>query len=262
MGKYKLFNGIIHFSESDDWDNAKLEWKLFDIFYSDNPISCLCGHYPIKELCELVNIKNNNHVIVGNCCVNKFTPIKSGKLFKCTKKVKKDIESSLNPDIIDLAYERGRVNDWERNFYIDIWRKRKLTGRQTLYKLKINIKVLSMIKVGGQRFVDEKYIGNVNLRIKNLELFLVKDGRSKNEYGESCKIKFLHKKKPVVAYGWSEKRGGSYEWSADKQKYIKTGYQYLMLKVKRNMIKIPVEDILEYKEVSDVDVIENQCELK
>ena len=86
MSNYKLIQEILIKSQSKIWDYAKTEWTLVDIFEADEQETCLCGHYPIKELCELHNSINGQTVIVGNQCVKKFMGISSDKLFESVKK--------------------------------------------------------------------------------------------------------------------------------------------------------------------------------
>lgn len=142
MPEYKLTTEIINRSQSNNWDAAKLEWLLQDVFESDDPDTCLCGHFPINEICILRNRLSGNQVIVGNRCVKKFIGLPSDKLFQAIKRIRKDLESSLNADAIQHALERGWINQWERDFYLDVMRKRILSPKQTAVKVRINEKVL------------------------------------------------------------------------------------------------------------------------
>jgi len=146
MSEYKLFQEIIALSVANEWDLAKYEWKLVDIIEADEPEYCLCGHYPIKELCELRNFKNNNTTIVGNHCVNKFMEIKSNKIFESIKKLREDISKSANIETIDFLFEKDLISTWEKDFYSDIFRKRVLSENQLRKKIEVNRKILSIVK--------------------------------------------------------------------------------------------------------------------
>ena len=111
MSEYKLINEIIEKSENNLWDKSKLEWKLIDVKRSNSPARCLCGHYPITNLCYLANKINSNTVIVGNCCVKKFMGIASDKIFQSIGKIDKDNEKSLNIESIEHAYKKKWIND-------------------------------------------------------------------------------------------------------------------------------------------------------
>jgi hypothetical protein len=141
MSEYKLTEEIISRSEVDVWDRAKLEWSLYEVYVADEPETCLCGHFPIIEICTLRNRLNGKFATVGNCCVKKFIGLPSDKIFQAVKRVRKDTTRSLNAEAIEHAYEKDWINDWERKFYFDIMRKRNLTTKQAEKKVKINEKI-------------------------------------------------------------------------------------------------------------------------
>jgi hypothetical protein len=68
---YALVREILARSVADNWFDAKQEWRLWRILFSapDDPGTCLCGHFPIREHCVLTNHLNGNEVVVGNVCV-------------------------------------------------------------------------------------------------------------------------------------------------------------------------------------------------
>ena len=142
MSEYKLAEGIIELSQSHEWDLAKAEWTLEEVYEVVQPETCLCGHFPIIQVCQLRNELNHKTTLVGNCCVKKFMDLPSNKIFQALKRVAKDIEKSLNVETIEIAMNRGWINDWEKNFYQQIMRNRKLTPKQIYKKMKINKKIL------------------------------------------------------------------------------------------------------------------------
>lgn len=145
MSQYKLSEGLIALSEASSWDEAKLEWDLEHVWREDEPDTCLCGHSPIIEICLLRNRYNRKTAIVGNCCVKKFGTLPSDLIFQAVKRIQENIERAINPETIDYAYRKNWINDWERNFYMDTWRKRSLTGPQNRTRIKINTMVLKGI---------------------------------------------------------------------------------------------------------------------
>jgi hypothetical protein len=142
MSEYKLTTKLIDLSLADNWDEAKLEWRLEYVWREDEPDTCLCGHYPIIEICQLKNTNNKNTAIVGNCCVKKFTNLPSDLIFQAVKRIQDDEEKSINAETIDYAHQKRWINDWEFKFYMNTWRKRKLTGAQRSTRIQINQKVL------------------------------------------------------------------------------------------------------------------------
>lgn len=145
MAEFKLIKEIISLSVSDTWEIAKTEWELNEIYFADEPETCLCGHFPIIELCELKNTKNKELAVVGNCCVKKFIGLPSDKIFQAVKRVRKDGGKGLNSETIELAHSKKWINNWEYTFYVDTFRKRKLSEKQLIKRRQINEKVLLKI---------------------------------------------------------------------------------------------------------------------
>ena len=145
MSEYKLTEEIIHRSKADTWDEAKLEWELAQVYRVNEAGTCLCGHFPIIEICVLHNKYNDNDAIVGNVCVKKFLGLPSDKIFQAVSRISKDDEKALNAETIDHAHRRGWINNWEREFYFDTMRKRKLSWKQLDKRVQVNHKVLNGI---------------------------------------------------------------------------------------------------------------------
>lgn len=146
MSEYKLAQNIVSLSQANVWDIAKLEWKLSEVYEAEEPETCLCGHFPIIEICLLHNAHNHNSAVVGNCCVKKFIGLPSDKIFQSVKRVRKDNTKSLNAEALTHAHEKGWINNWEYNFSIDTMRKRNLSEKQLQTRTKVNEKMLHSMK--------------------------------------------------------------------------------------------------------------------
>lgn len=92
----------------NNFDKAREEWNLASIYYAEDEDGrgceqCLCGHRPIKEVCELQHWTNDECILVGNCCVKKFFKSdmadETSKIFDAVKKVKKEIQSTENKNV-------------------------------------------------------------------------------------------------------------------------------------------------------------------
>jgi hypothetical protein len=114
MSEYRLAEAIVALSQGKTWDEAKLEWQLEEIYNQDEPDTCLCGHFPIVEICVLRNGRNGNSAEVGNVCVKKFLGLPSDRIFRAIHRIALDIERPLNAEAVDHAHRRGWINDWER----------------------------------------------------------------------------------------------------------------------------------------------------
>lgn len=141
--EYKLISEIIDRSESNNWTDAKFEWDFDYAYYSEELESCLCGHYPIKNICVIKNKMNGTITEVGNCCVNKFLNIDDGnKIFTSIKRLKEDISKSMSTEVLEFMKDKKLLSDFEYGFYQDIIRKRNLSEKQLNIKERINQKLL------------------------------------------------------------------------------------------------------------------------
>src|SRR5439155_12741988 len=121
------------------------------IYFDDEPRTCLCGHFPIIEICTILNQQNGQSADVGNCCVKKFLGLPSDKIFQAIKRIRKDGKKALNAETIQHAHERGWINDWERKFYFDTMRKQRLSEKQRAKRQQINQLVLRHLSAAGQK---------------------------------------------------------------------------------------------------------------
>jgi hypothetical protein len=136
---------ILKLSRAQDWETARKEWVLIDIIEADEPEVCLCGHYPIIEICGIKNRVTGQHAEVGNVCVKRFLGFRSDLIFTAIKRIRKDIEKSLNADAISFFFDRGVLNAWEYDFLQDTMRKRDLSRKQLDKRIAVNRKVLKAV---------------------------------------------------------------------------------------------------------------------
>lgn len=159
---YKLIEEIISLSDSTTWDFAKLEWAFEFAYYAEDLQTCLCGHYPIKNICVIRNKRNSNQTEVGNCCINKFLGIEDGnKIFTSIKKLKDDISKSMSAEVVDYIYSKKGISDFEYKFYKDIHRKRNLSLKQLEIKNRINNKFLAFTS-----YETNSHFNRINLVLK------------------------------------------------------------------------------------------------
>jgi hypothetical protein len=140
---------ILALSRATDWEIAKKEWRLVEISEADEAETCLCGHYPIIELCTIANATTGTSVDVGNVCVKRFLGFRSDLIFQSLKRVRADRDKAIGPDATAFFHERGVINDWEYQFQQSTMRKRDLSERQLFSRRKINEKVLASVRRRG-----------------------------------------------------------------------------------------------------------------
>lgn len=146
MGQQDFFTKIASLSSSNDWDKAKNEWVLDNVFIDES--HCICGH-AIIENCVIRNKVNGNDCVVGNCCVKKFMSeeIGSKEIFSSIRKLQEKIDATMNHETVRFYQKKGVINDWEAGFYVSIMKKRKLTDSQKSKKIEINGKIFKDIMV-------------------------------------------------------------------------------------------------------------------
>lgn len=115
---------------------------MAEIYYQEEPDTCLCGHFPINEICVLRNKRNNITTEVGNICVKKFLGLPSELIFQALRRIAKDETRALNTEAIDHAFRKGWINNWEKKFYFDTMRKRNLSNKQWAKRIEVNRQVL------------------------------------------------------------------------------------------------------------------------
>lgn len=140
---YTLTKEILKLSVSKYWDTAKLEWNFEYAYQSEELQTCLCGHYPIKNICVIRNTENDKETEVGNCCINKFLGIDKGnKIFDSIKRLKEDLSKSLSAEVLEYLNDKKVISEFEYEFYTDTLRKRVLSQKQLKVRESVNQKFL------------------------------------------------------------------------------------------------------------------------
>ena len=128
--------GFTYFATKPDF----LHHNLID--KREEPESCLCFHYPIRECCVIRNKYNYKEEVVGNCCIRMFETEDSARFFQSLKRVRKDPSRSLSSAVMEYAWEQDVIDEWKFDFYIDIRYEHEISRRQMELKSRINPKVL------------------------------------------------------------------------------------------------------------------------
>lgn len=152
---WKLPQNLIQKSVADNWPDAVREWELTGVeFLAPGEFrTCLCTHFPIRQLCYISNRLNHQTEIVGNVCIEKFenseSDIQTGvfssvpKVVQAARRILQDPDNNAaNEALIDFAEKQSIITKSNAIFYRDIWRKRKLTPKQLQYKRDVNLKIL------------------------------------------------------------------------------------------------------------------------
>jgi len=160
--QYKLIEEIVYLSEANGWDFAKLEWEFTSAYYSEQEQRCLCGHYPIRNICVIKNKKNFTITEVGNCCINKFLGIEDGnKIFTSIKRIKENARSSMSAEVLEYLYSKNAISDSEYKFYKSIHRRTRMSTKQWEFKERINRKFLNFTS-----YERNSHFNKINLILK------------------------------------------------------------------------------------------------
>lgn len=151
MSEFKLVKEIIKRSKADSWALAVREWELSKIEYlSAEHIeefgyeTCLCRHYPIRELCYLHNSDTKENVVIGNCCVKKFPFVEFEDFDKIFQALS---EERINKSVIKFTYSRLVINNWEYEFITKMLRKRKFSYKQDAKREEITDRIMRFFLV-------------------------------------------------------------------------------------------------------------------
>jgi hypothetical protein len=142
----KLCDEMISRSRADEWQQAKLEWDLEYVYTVGDEQTCLCGHHPIFQICQLRNSVNRKLAEVGNVCVHKFLGMQSKRIFAALKRIRADINKSLNPRTLEMFVGLKAISAQDEAAYLEFWRKRKhITEEQAKLRRRVNEAILAYV---------------------------------------------------------------------------------------------------------------------
>lgn len=145
----QLKKAILSLSYAQEWEIARKEWKLVGVSEAEVPETCLCGHYPIIELCTIFNSTTDKTTDVGNVCVKRFLGFRSDLIFASIKRIRADLTKSVGSDAAVFFHDQNIINDWEYGFIENTFRKRNLSTKQIETRGTINEKILKSIRRRG-----------------------------------------------------------------------------------------------------------------
>lgn len=126
----ELVNCILENSVcNSSFDDARFEWDYVYSYDTENEEwrTCICTHFPIKEICVIHNRKNGRELELGNCCIKLFMPFEARVASSLTRK-------SLSQDLIMFAFQRKVIREKDKDFLLDVRLKRKLSIKQMAYQ--------------------------------------------------------------------------------------------------------------------------------
>lgn len=151
---------LIKRSYAKKWSKAIKEWDLVSIESSEGQKKCLCSHYPIRELCHILNRKTGNKTIVGNVCVKLFAKDtlyrKTNRMFNSLHGIKKNRSRSANKTLLKQAFKQKILSKGEFEVYNSIWKKRSISERLQRYKCSLNQRIIEGISKEPEERIDNR----------------------------------------------------------------------------------------------------------
>lgn len=156
-GQKKLPDELIALSKGDQWPKVLEEWGLDYVDYlepDDEPETCPYHRGPMHEVCHIINYVSKNRTTVGNCCIKEFerTAFKgTHEVIAALKRIRENTELSANKKLIKYACKKEFISKEDRDFYLEIWRKRDLTRQQMRRKVNLNERIIEQLTRAPQR---------------------------------------------------------------------------------------------------------------
>lgn len=157
----KFTEKILSNSQSNDWLEAKGEWRLEYPYLTDEGI-CVCGQKHIREMCCIYNPITKVYLNIGHCCYKSLLGRASlDGLFKMLRYEKSLTERGIYyiPSFYEILknYDKYNINEWECGFLINI---RTYDGREYTEK---QLNVLKRILPFIRKYPDECNIHSLKI---------------------------------------------------------------------------------------------------
>ncbi len=143
--EWQLRQALTGMSQATEFKAALREWKIIDVKdleENEGSETCLCGHYPIREIFTVFNATTGKTALIGSVCIRffyhegQFTGAHT--IIDSLRGLKRNPLNSANERLVKLAQDFGLIRQANVDFYVDIWRKQKLTNPQRVYKRNLN----------------------------------------------------------------------------------------------------------------------------
>ncbi|NGX33632.1 MAG: hypothetical protein K1060chlam4_01703, partial [Candidatus Anoxychlamydiales bacterium] len=146
---WKLPAEIISLSRSRDWAIAVNEWQLDYIEHlgaGEESDTCLCGHYPIRELCHIINTRTHEKATIGNHCIERFNKDDPAhavfgdapKVFRSINQILNDPKATASKALLDYASKKEVLTKNQVRSYEEDKGKRNLRVSELKYRAEIN----------------------------------------------------------------------------------------------------------------------------
>lgn len=165
-----LIEPIVAASASDRWEEAVLEWDIYDCKEDETTeTNCMCGHEGIRYLFYIRN--HNNGTIfgpIGSECIKKFgrkdlaseVDVQE-RMFKLLEAITKGMRIELDTTYFSRKFllylhEQGAIDEYDYGFMVEMFNKRDKDSITSGQERKINAVIAFKIKPFLQRRLAAK----------------------------------------------------------------------------------------------------------
>jgi hypothetical protein len=139
--RFKLVDELLSKSLSKFWDSARCEWYLTHVWKESGGV-CVCGKEDIVHHSQLTNMHTLENLVVGSCCVRKVMDLRPDLILVGLNKLKEG--GNMNEEAIEFSFKNKWITESEREFCLDVKRKRNFSQKQQSWLYSINQKVLKV----------------------------------------------------------------------------------------------------------------------
>jgi hypothetical protein len=134
---------VLVLSASGSWETCRTEWFLDAIHFEDAPETCVCGGYPCRWVCLLVNRRTTDEHVVSAECAYRFFEIDVSQVFQGLMALTMCIDASIPLELIEYACANRWLTTKAAAFLRQIRYSRKLKPPQAAFRRTLNIAILS-----------------------------------------------------------------------------------------------------------------------
>lgn len=134
----RLVENILAHSKGKNWEIAKWERRVYEIYYSKVAMECLCWQKNIKNICVIQHKQTEKLCIIWNECIHHFLNKDYDYLFKDIKKLLKDGKQAVSEKTLNYIQSHG-IADKGTCWMYGLYRRRKLEFSHPQMQIRTNV---------------------------------------------------------------------------------------------------------------------------
>ena len=134
----RLVENILAHSKGKNWEIAKWERRVYEIYYSKVAMGCLCWQKNIKNICVIQHKQTEKLCIIWNECIHHFLNKDYDYLFKDIKKLLKDGKQAVSEKTLNYIQSHG-IADKGTCWMYGLYRRRRLEFSHPQMQIRTNV---------------------------------------------------------------------------------------------------------------------------